>query len=44
MTFQKFTEKYNITFKLQNLNKFKDFEKQLTEDKHLLTDFVSYLI
>jgi len=44
MTFQKFIEKYNITFKLQNLNEFKDFEKRLTQDKHLLTDFVSYLI
>lgn len=44
MTTQKFTEKYNITLKLQNLNEFKDFEQRLTEDKQFLSDFVSYLI
>lgn len=44
MTTQKFIEKYDITLKLQNLNEFKNFEQRLTEDKHFLSDFVSYLI
>lgn len=43
MIVQKLIEKYNRSLKLQNLNKFKDFEQQLTEDKDFLSDFVSYI-
>lgn len=44
MTVQKFTEKHNVTLKLQNVEKLKNFEQRLIEDEQFRTDFVSFSI